>query len=328
MPISPNQPLKLLYLMKILLDKTDENHALTIKELSDELAAYGIKAERKTLYGDLERLSLFGLDIVKKRDKSVRYYIASRQFELSELKLLVDAVQSSRFITEKNSMELIAKLSSLTSIEQAKQLKRQVYVTGRVKSFNTSTYYSVDAIHAAINDNRKITFKYFDYNIHKKPVYRKNGALYQVTPIRLCWSEDKYYLIAYNAEHGELRNYRVDRMSNVTALEEATDDFDRKKLDINEHIRRMFGMYSGEVVRATLSFDESLVNVVFDYFGKDVTLTGKDNGRFEVTANVSVSPVFLGWMFQFGDRAEVIKPDSLIDAMRALIEENTKMYRK
>jgi len=312
--------------MKILLEKTDEQNPMTISEIISDLAGYDIKAERKAIYTDLELLRQFGLDIETRRDKTTSYYIAERQFELPELKLLVDAVQSSRFVTEKKSDELIAKLSSLTSAQQAKHLKRQVYVAGRAKSFNEMSYYSVDAIHAAIIDAKKITFKYFDYSVRKKRVFRKDGSLYTVTPITLCWDSDKYYLIAYSAEHDELRHYRVDRMSDAAVLSEDADTFDTNKFSVADHMKRVFGMYGGEIVRATLSFDSSLVSVVLDYFGSDTKLTAKSKDRFEVTVDVSVSPVFLAWIFQFGNRAIIKAPDSLITAMQELLDANAHNY--
>ena len=327
MPATPNQKAKLLYLMKVLLDKTDEQNPLTMIELISELAVYDIHVERKTVYSDLEILRQFGLDIETKRGKTTSYYIAHRQFELPELKLLVDAVQSSRFITEKKSEELISKLSALTSKAQAQNLKRQVYVEGRAKSFNEQSYYSVDAIHSAIIDKKKIAFKYFDYDVNKKRIFRKDGAVYHVTPITLCWDSDKYYLVAYSLEHNELRHYRVDRMSEVRVSEAAADVYDVRKFDVSEHIGRVFGMFSGEQVRATLAFGCSFVNVVLDYFGKDISLIPTEDGWFEVTVDVSVSPVFLAWIFQFGGKAEIKAPDRLIGAMKELIDANIQRYQ-
>lgn len=215
MPMSPNQRAKLLHLMKIMLDKSDEQNPMTIVEIIAELDAYGIKAERKSIYTDFEILRQFGMNIEIQRDKTTRYYIAHRQFELPELKLLVDAVQSSRFITEKKSEELIAKLSSLTSAAQAKHLQRQVYVAGRAKALNETVYYSIDQIHAAVNECKMIAFRYFDYDTAKKRVYRRDGEIYKTTPVTLCWSDDSYYMIAYSAKHDGLTHYRVDRMSDV-----------------------------------------------------------------------------------------------------------------
>jgi len=326
MPMSSFQRTKLLHLQSILLDKTDEQNPLTTQEIISELATYDIHVERKTLYNDIEILRQYGLDIVTQKSSVSYHFVANRQFELPELKLLVDAVQSSRFITEKKSEELIGKLSSLTSQAQAQSLKRQIHVTDRLKSINEQSYYSVDAIHAAVNDGKKVTFKYFDYDVHKKRVFRKDGAIYEVTPVTLCWDSDKYYLVAYNAEHNGLRNYRVDRMDNVTMLEENADKFDRKKFSVAEHIKGMFGMFGGEVVRATLSFDNNFVNVVLDYFGKDVTITPRANGRFEVSVDVTASPVFLGWIFQFGGKAQILSPGSLVDAMRESISANAVQY--
>jgi predicted DNA-binding transcriptional regulator YafY len=326
MSSSYNRKLKLLYLSRTLLEKTDEQNPITTGELISELEAYGVGIERKTLYADIELLRHFGLDIETYRSKTTSYYIASREFELPELKLLVDAVQSSRFITEKKSEALIKKLSSLTSAAQAKQLRRQVYVAGRAKAMNEAVYYSIDQIHAAIDESRQISFKYFDYDTKKDRVYRKDGGAYQTTPVAMCWYEDKYYLIAYSAKHDGLTHYRVDRMSEVAGLEEPADAFDREKFSVAEHIRSVFGMYSGELVRATLSFDNSLVNAVLDHFGKDVKLTAKADGRFEVKAEVSVSPVFMAWMFQFGERAAITAPESLTAAMRELITAGARQY--
>ena len=291
-------------------------------EIISELALYDIHAERKSIYNDIEILKQYGLDIEIQKGRVPGYYIANRQFELPELKLLVDAVQSSRFITVKKSEELIAKLSSLTSQAQAADLKRHIFVADRPKSFNEQSFYSVDAIHTAVNTGSKITFKYFDYDVHKNRVFRKNGAIYEVTPVTLCWDSDKYYLVAYNAEHNELRNYRVDRMSEVSVSEVKSNDFDKSRFNVTEHIQGMFGMYGGKVVRAKLAFENSFVNVVLDYFGKDTRIIPKDDGYFEISAAITVSPVFLGWIFQFGGKARILSPESLVDAMRELITAN------
>lgn len=325
MPSSPNQKMKLLYLMKILLERTDTDNTLTMQEIIIALADYDIQAERKSLYTDMELLRQFGLSIESRKSRTVGYYIDARDFELPELKLLVDAVQSSRFITAKKSEELIKKLSSLTSIHQSKQLKRQVYVADRPKTANESIYYNIDAIHTAINDQKKISFRYFDYDISKRRVYRKNGEPYCQTPVALCWSDDNYYFICYSSKYDAFTHYRVDRMYDVTVCEEDTDKFDRKRFNIAEHAKQTFGMFSGELVKATLRFDQSLVNVILDRFGKDISLYRKD-GCFEISVDVSTSPVFLGWIFQFGSKAKIISPDTLQQAMKAMIEENRKIY--
>lgn len=251
MPSSPNQKMKLLYLMRILLERTDVDNVMTIKDIISSLAQYDIKAERKSLYSDLESLRQFGLNIESRKTKTVGYYIDARDFELPELKLLVDAVQSSHFITAKKSTELIKKLSALTSNPQARQLNRQVYIADRPKTINESIYYNIDTIHAAINAGCKITFKYFDYNADKKRIYRKDGEVYRQTPLALCWNDDKYYLICYSSKYDGFTHYRVDRMSQVEVCDEKAEKPNKKQFNVAEHTKRVFGMYSGELVRAT-----------------------------------------------------------------------------
>jgi len=317
--------MKLLYLMQILLERSDEDHPLTIQDILQALAEYDIKAERKSIYSDLELLRQYGLDIETRQSKTFGYYVASRQFELPELKLLVDAVQSSRFITSKKSSELIGKLSSLISRHQAKQLKRQVFVAERPKAINESVYYSIDTIHAAIRDGFKISFQYFDYDLSKARAYRRNGAHYSLTPLALCWSDDNYYLICYNAKYDDFNHYRVDRMNNVSICEEKADKLDKNRFQVAEHIKRVFGMYGGEVTKAKLRFDQSLINIVLDRFGIDIPLYKVDD-CFEITVDISASPVFLGWMAQFGQKAEIIAPDSLRQAMGELIDQLSEKY--
>jgi len=312
--------------MKILLEKTDENNLMSASDLIAELNNYGIKAERKTIYSDIDLLKQFGLDIEKVQSKTFGYRILSREFELAELKLLVDAVQSSRFITHKKSDALIKKIFSLTSRQQAKQLNRYVHIHDRPKTINENIYYNVDTIHEAINTGKKVSFKYFDYDTSKKKVYRKNGGTYCQTPLSLCWNEDSYYLISYSVHHDDLVHYRVDRISDVTICDENADTIDAKRFDIAEHSKKFFGMYNGELIRATLSFDNRLVNVVLDRFGKDVIIANGGD-RFDITVEISDSPVFLAWMFQFGEQAEIKAPEKLKNSMRSLIEKNRTMYK-
>ena len=325
MPTSPNQKKKALYLMKILMDRTDEEHTLTIQELIAALAEYGVAAERKSIYSDLELLRNYGLDIVMRQEKTCSYFVASRQFEIPELKLLVDAVQSSRFITHKKSSELINKLSSLTSNHQAKQLKRQVLTASRPKAINESVYYSIDAIHTAINTGKQISFRYFDYDIGKTRIYRRNGELYYQTPVALCWNDDKYYLICYSGKYDSFVHYRVDRMDGVSVCQARAEKVDKKSFNISEHIKHVFGMYGGKVVRAKLLFDKSLVNAVLDRFGADTRLY-KNGDCFEINVEVPESLVFLSWIAQFGGKAEIISPESLRKAMRELIDELNQKY--
>jgi predicted DNA-binding transcriptional regulator YafY len=329
MPRYSNQKLKPLYLMRILLENTDEDNFLTADELTAALEGCGIPAARRSIYDDIEALRQFGLDVVLRRGRGGGYFVAARDFELPELKLLVDAVQSSRIITDKKSGELIKKLSKLVSAAQAKQLNRQVYINDRAKSLNEHVFYNIDALHAAINDDRKISFKYFDYNIKKQPVFRKSGALYTQTPAALCWNGDSYYLIAYSPRFDNpFANYRVDRMTEVAALPEQAEKWDKQAFRITDYVKQTFGMYSGEVVKARLAFDESLVSVALDQFGNKARLRGIGGGRFEINASVSSSPVFLGWMFQLGEKAEILEPESLRSAMKEHIAAVSRMYGK
>jgi predicted DNA-binding transcriptional regulator YafY len=323
-----NQRSRTLYIMKILLEETDAENPLSMKEILSELERYGMSAERKAIYGDLDLLRRYGLDVRSKRGHGVGYYIASRAFSLPELKLLVDAVQSSRFLTARKSDELIKKLASLTSVHQAKQLRRAVYVAERPKTINETVCQNIDSIHFAINNNKKITHKYFDYDVRKQMIYRRSGAEYESNPIALCWASDNYYMIAYGAKYDGLTHYRVDRMSEVAALDKPQDKFDRKRFNAAEHAKRFFGMYGGEIVRAEMVFDNSLVNVVLDHFGKNIRISARPDGKFEVTADVSLSPVFLAWLFQFGDKAEIKAPEKLIDDMTEGAAKILKKYSR
>jgi predicted DNA-binding transcriptional regulator YafY len=320
MPKSTGQKLKLLYLMRILLTQTDESHMLTVGELITKLAGFGISAERKTVYDDIEALRQFGLDIVMEKSKSYGYYVAGRDFELPELKLLADAVQSSKFITEKKSLELIKKLEGLASIYDAGKLRRQVFIQNRVKSMNESIYYSVDALHEAITDGKKISFRYFDYNIRKKRVFRRDGAAYTVSPVALSWSEENYYLIAHSEEREGFTHFRVDRMSDVKKLSERRNT-SAKALNLASYSKKVFGMFGGEESDVRLRVNNQLATAVLDRFGKDVIMLADGEHHFTVSLRVVPSPVFYGWLFQFGELCEVLSPQSLKDDLKRRAEE-------
>ena len=207
---SPNQKLKLLVLLRYLMKNSDENHPLTVQDMIDELARHDIAAERKTIYDDIESLRRFGVDIVQRRDKTTGYYVAARDFELPELKLLVDSIQSSKFITQRKTLSLIKKIENLASIYDAQLLERQVYVRGRVKSMNESVYYNVDEISGAITRDRAIRFRYFEFTVSGQRRYRHGGARYIVSPYALMWDDENYYLLAWDASAARLKHYRVD----------------------------------------------------------------------------------------------------------------------
>ena len=322
-----HQKLKLMYLAKILMEKTDEEHTLTVPEMIAELSKLGISAERKSIYDDLEYLQLFGLDICSYKTKTTNYYIASRDFELPELKLLVDSVQASKFITSKKSLELISKIEKLTSNENAKKLQRQVFITNRVKTLNEQIYYNVDKIHEAIAANKQITFKYFNLDVNKKKVYRKDGGLYTESPVALTWDDENYYLITYKEKYDSYTHYRVDKMESI----ELTDD-DRvlcdKPFDLSTYSKTMFQMFNGEEADVSIEFSNDLVGVVFDRFGTDIMIARKDEDHFIIHAKVAVSPQFLTWVMSFGKKAKILSPEHVIEEMYSLAREITEIYEK
>ncbi|MDK2798935.1 MAG: hypothetical protein PWQ70_554 [Clostridiales bacterium] len=322
-----NIKLKLLYLMKILLEKTDEKHPMTVKEIIEELGNYDISAERKSIYSDIEILTSFGLDIICEKGRANKYFVGSRDFELPELKLLVDAVQSSKFITHKKSEELIKKIEKLTSIHEAQELHRQVVVADRVKTMNESIYYNVDEIHKAIQNNKQIKFKYFDYNLDKQIEYRRNGEGYYASPYALTWADDNYYMIAYHERYNDISNFRVDRMAAIEMVEEErimcedTEDF-----NVADYSKKFFRMFSGEMETVKLQFDNSLINVVIDRFGKDIVINRQDDDHFTITVDVVATNTFLGWLFMFGDKVKILSPEHLINDMKNIAKRVVDLY--
>ena len=320
-----HQKLKLFYLMKILLEKTDEEHTITVPEMIAELGKLGISAERKSVYDDLEYLKLFGLDVCSRKTRTHDYFIGSREFELPELKLLVDSVQSSKFITHKKSMELISKIEKLTSEANAKKLHRQVFVTNRVKTVNETIYYNVDKIHDAIAANKQITFKYYDLDVNRKKVYRKNGERYTESPVALTWDDENYYLITYKEKYDDYAHYRVDKMESIEITEEDRV-LSEEPFDLSAYSKTTFAMFGGEETEVSIKFENDLVGVVFDRFGTDVRIVKADEEHFICTVKVAVSPHFLSWIVSFGRRAKIMSPDYVVDEMYALLRESLENY--
>lgn len=329
MPKGTNQKLKLIYLIKIMLERTDEDHGLTMPEILAALEAYDVSAERKSIYNDFETLRTLGIDVVQEQQgKTYLYHVASRQFELAELKLLVDAIQSSKFITEKKSKQLIKKLEGFASCYEAKQLQRQVYVSGRIKTMNESIYYNVDEIHNAIASNKKIRFQYFQWNIKKETELRKSGQFYEISPWALSWDNENYYMIGYDSEAKRIKHYRVDKMLKSTCIEEEREGkelFD--EFDIATYTRKSFGMYGGEEQAVKLEFDNNLVGVVIDRFGKDIIIAPADQSHFTVNVNVAVSDQFLGWVFALGDGAKILGPENVVEQMKELMKKAIEKYQ-
>ena len=327
---SPNQKLKLLYLMKILLEQTDENHRITMTEIIENLASYNISAERKSLYNDIESLRLYGLDIIGIQEgRTYFYYVGSRRFELAELKLLVDSVQSAKFITAKKSSELIKKLEGLASRYEASKLHRQVFVAGRVKTMNESIYYNVDRIQTAIGENSKITFQYFQWNVEKKMELRHDGAVYKVSPWALSWNDGNYYLIAYDGEKGIIKHFRVDKMLHIELNGEKREGEQVfQSFDMAAYARKMFGMYGGKEERVRLECENSFAGVIIDRFGKDVTLNRLDDTHFFVNVEAAVSRQFLSWVIGLGEGVKIAGPESVVARMEDEICRLMRQYQK
>ena len=326
MPKSDNQKLKIFYILDYLQRNSHQNHPVRASELLSMLERqHNIVCDRKTVYSDIAALIDYGVDIVSIPGKNGGYYIASRNFELPELKLLIDAVQSSRFLTEKKSRELIEKLCSQCSVYDARLMRRDVLVSGRVKSMNETIYYNVDAIQDAIAQNKQITFRYFDWAIDGSRKYRDKG--YVASPYGLCQDNENCYLLAHSDRHG-VTSYRVDRMSDISLTEDARipcPELTGKALV--EHANRLFQMYSGETATVKLRFHRSLINVVMDRFGRDTMLIPDGDEHFVFTVNVAVSPMFLSWVIGFGAKAKVLHPQSVVDACKAMCMEALAQYQ-
>lgn len=330
MPKSTNQKIKILALERLFRARTDEDHGLSVQEIISALDGEGICAERKSIYDDIAALCDFGLDIIKVREgQRTEYRLASREFELAELKLLVDSVQASRFITPKKSDELISKLSALTGERFGRQLKRQVFVSGRVKTMNESIYYSVDKIHSAIRDNKMISFLYFDWNEKKEKVYRHSGATYTVSPFLLTWSDENYYLIAYDSAAARLKHYRVDKMERLSVTDLLREGHDAMKgVDMAQYSREMFGMYGGKSESVTLRCSNRLARVIIDRFGRELTLRPDGEDAFLVTVRVYVSVHFLTWVMSFAPDMTILSPACVREEAHRLAKTITEQYEK
>lgn len=325
---SAYQKLKPLYIMNYLLQNSDEDHLVSMSQLIEHLAAHGIPSERKSVYDDIEALRVFGLDIVQGGSgKNAGYYIANRSFELPELKLLVDSVQSSKFITHKKTATLIKKIETLASIHEAQLLNRQVFVKNRIKTMNESIYYNIDAIQSGISQNKKIQFKYFEYTVQKTRHYRKDGAFYVVSPFAMTWDDENYYLVAFDSQAGIIKHYRVDKMTEISSTEEDRDGLDAyQALDMAVYARKVFGMFSGEEESVQLRFENHLVGAVLDRLGQDVFIIADGDDHFTVRADVVVSPQFFAWVTSFGAAAQIIGPNDVVEKMRQHINSVAALY--
>ena len=321
---SDNQKLKLMLLARLLEQQTDEAHPMSAQQLIAALAEHGVKAERKSIYSDIAALQDLGMDICLQNGKNGGYYLASREFELPELKLLVDAVQASKFLSERKTVQLIRKLETLASRWDAGRLRRQVVVSGRVKTMNESVFYTVDQIHEAIAANRQIQFRYFEWGVDKQKHFRDRR--YVASPYALCWENENYYLVAYSERHG-ITHYRVDKMAQLQMLDTPRIVNDETRaLDVSKYGKNVFGMFGGEQMQVKMRFENPLAGVVLDRFGHDVMLIPDGDSHFTLTTGIAVSPVFFGWLAGFGGAAKIVFPQSAVEAYLELCKHSMAQY--
>lgn len=325
---SPNQKLKLLYLARYLMQHSDEEHPVSTAQIIEELARNDISAERKSIYDDIEALRNFGVDIIQVKGKNGGYYIGERDFELPELKLLVDSVQSSKFITQDKTYKLIKKIESLASIYDGQLLQRQVFVSNRVKSMNESIYYTVDVISDAITQNRKIRYQYFEYTVEKERRFRHDGKFYNVSPFALIWDDENYYMLAWDSDAEKMKHYRVDKMFRVSMTEDEREGLEEfRKVDMSAYTKSVFGMFGGNEQKVKLRFSNYLAGAVLDRFGRDTIIIKDGDEHFTVSVSVVVSRQFLAWVFGFGEDAEIISPDEVRDEMKKQAEVIAEKYK-
>lgn len=330
MPKSSNQKLKLLYIMKYLLEETDEDNPVSTAQIIDMLASVGIKAERKSIYENIEDLRQFGIDVENSGSgRSSGYYIASRDFEMPELKLLVDAVQSSKFITRTKSDKLIKKIEGLTGRFQAQQLQRQVFVSNRIKHDNESIYYNVDEIHTAINTDRKLSFFYFDWTSEKTKKLHRDGKRYIISPWALSWDDENYYMIGYDSDADMIKHYRVDKMEKISAEQEKREGREKfSRFDMAVYSKKVFGMFGGEEKTVTIRFADEFAGAVIDRFGRDAMIIPGKDGYFTVRVNAFISPLFYSWVFGFGMGAKIISPSEVADEFAQMVRDVCMEYEK
>ena len=308
-----------LYVLKYLWQNTDEEHPATTQDILATLADEGLSINRHTITTDIEQLQEFGIDVIHIKGSPNKYFIGARQFELPELKLLVDAVESSRFISDRKSKKLVRKLCSMASIYQAKDLNRNLHVDGKVKSDNKVLYYTVDLLHKAINESKRIQFKYVEYTTEKKKVHKHDGYIYEFSPYALLWNNDSYYVLGFSKKHATITKFRVDRIDKAEFLDKASV---KKPLDfdINTYMKNIFSMYDGEMQTVRLKCDSDMMRVIIDRFGKDVDTTVYEKGGFFADVKVSVSMTFFGWLFGFGDKIRIVSPSNVVDEFISAIK--------
>ena len=326
--MAENEKLTILHLMDLLLDQTDRDHTMTADMICNALETdYDIVCSKKTVYRDIARLKEYGLKIEQLRGSTPGYYVDTRDFELAELKLMVDAVQSSKFITEEKSRELIKKLGKLTSRENSKQLQRQVYIYNRAKTGNDAIYRNVDVIHDAIRENHQVTFHYLEWTMKKELYQRHEGKVYKVSPWGLTWDDENYYLVGYDEDDDKIKHYRVDKMKDISLTADKRHGRDQfRDFDLAAFAKKTFGMYGGADTKVTLRCEEHLAGVIIDRFGKDVMMIPKNDHTFNVTVLVTVSSQFFGWITGIGTGIRIEGPAEVRDEYRKYLKSVMDLY--
>ena len=324
-----NQKLRILYIRDYLRENTNEDNPVSTDQLIAYLKSNGISAERKTIYDDVRLLQAYGDDIVMQRGKNGGYFCASREFDLPEIKMLVDSVQVSKFITEAQSINLIKKLEHLTNRFEAGELHRQVVVQNRVKTVQTNIFSNIDHISNAINNDRTVSFKYFFYNMQKKPEFKNGGARYEISPFCLLWDDENYYMVGYDAAAEKMKHYRVDRMKNVSATENPRLGREiYEKIDISSYNKKVFNMYHGDEKKVKIRFDKDLMSVVLDKFGSGtMIIPDRDGEHFTITVDVVVSKQFYSWLVGLKGQCEVLEPQEARDELAAIGKALAKQYK-
>ena len=328
MPRSFNQKLKILYLMKFLQEKTDGEHPVSVKDIIQTMEAYGISVERKTVYDDIEALRTFGMKIGSRRGKPAGFYLEERTFELPELKFLMDAVQSSKFITEKQSAALVRKLEDLASVHEAKKLKSQVFLMPGIKTLNEEIYTNIETIYDAISANRQISFRYYQWTLSRELKPKRGGERYRVSPGKLLWNNDNYYLMGLDESSGIVKHYRVDKMMDVAVEEEKrSGESVFRDFDMGRFSAETFGMFDGKETILKIRFSNELVGVVLDRFGKKAVLQRSDDTHFFLQTHIRVSGQFFGWLTGLGSGAEIVSPEKVRKEYKSFLTKILKTYK-
>jgi len=318
---------RMLFVKDVLMKHTDEEHRLSVPDIIEKLEAQGFSANRKSIYDDIDALKDWGMDIMFTREKPQGYYLASRDFELAELKLLVDSVQASKFITTKKSRQLIKKLEGLASEREAKQLQRNVYIANRNKTINESIYYNVDKIHGAISANKKIAFTYYQWSLDKELVPRGAGKIYKISPWELTWDDENYYMIGYDDELDLVKNYRVDKMQKIDITDEPrTGEEAFKDFDITKMAKSTFGMYGGKTESVALECSNDIIGVIIDRFGSDIIIQKNDDGTFLIRQDVVISGQFYGWLCGLGTKIKIVAPQSAAERYKEWLRDIHRLY--